>query len=141
MTNRCRVAIAYSTVALILSACAAPQGDDKPLAHCDIRIGGAVLRVAAENHFAYRVAVDSACSGRSDALVNLLMFSDRTDGEASLDHGSVLVALRRHIGQRRFNSGLDSLSENKKREVESLIETAEKLHRATLQIEHDRRGS
>jgi hypothetical protein len=141
--KHCRFAIRCWTItsSLILSACAAPHGNDNPSGNCDIRIGGAVLSVAAENHFPYRRAVDSACSGKSDALINLLLFTDHTDGEASLDHGSVLIALRQHIGKRQFNSALHSLSEDQKNEVKSLLETSEKLHRATLQIERDRGGS
>ena len=84
---------------VILTACATPYDSHTNPTDCDIRIGGAVLSVAADNGFAYRQAVLSACSGNAGALVDLLLFTDKTDGEATLDHGSVLLALRDHVGR------------------------------------------
>ena len=68
------------------------------------------------------------------ALVELLLFTDKTDGEATLDHGSVLLALRDHVGIQRFDSISRSLGDDRKKAVDSLLETAEKLHRATVQM-------
>lgn len=118
--------------ALMLAACAAPRvatvsTDD------NFRIGGAVLNAAAEHHFAYREAVLSACAGNHAALLELLLFSRKTDGEASLDHGMVLLALRQRIGVEHFDSVSRSLDVDQKREIESLLETSEKFHRATVE--------
>jgi hypothetical protein len=118
---------------VILTACAAPFGSHTNRTDCDIRIGGAVLSIAAGNRFAYRQAVFSACSGKANALVDLLLFTDKTDGEAALDHGSVLLALRDHVGRQRFDSISRSLGDDRKKAIDSLLETAERLHRATLQ--------
>jgi hypothetical protein len=120
---------------VILTACAAPYGSHTNRTDCDIRIGGAVLSVAADNGFAYRQAVVSACGGKAGALVDLLLFTDKTDGEASLDHGSVLLALRDHVGIQRFDNISRSLGDERKRAIDSLVETAEKLHRATIQTD------
>jgi len=99
-----------------LTACAAPYGSHKNQTDCDIRIGGAVL------------------SGKAGALVDLLLFTDKTDGEATLDHGSVLLALRDHVRIQRFDSISRSLGDDRKQAIDSLVETAEKLHPATVQM-------
>jgi len=117
-----------------LTACAAPYGSHKNQTDCDIRIGGAVLSVVADNGLAYRQAVLSACSGKAGALVDLLLFTDKTDGEATLDHGSVLLALRDHVRIQRFDSISRSLGDDRKQAIDSLVETAEKLHPATVQM-------
>jgi hypothetical protein len=120
---------------VVLTACAAPYGSHKNQTDCDIRIGGAVLSVAADDGFAYRQAVLSACGGKAGALVDLLLFTDKTDGEATLDHGTVLLALRDRVGIRRFDSISRSLGDDRKKAIDSLVETAEKLHRATVQTD------
>jgi hypothetical protein len=90
--------------------------------------------VAADNGFAYRQGVLSAYSGKAGALVDLLLFTDKTDGEATLDHGSGLLALRDHVGIQRFDSISPSLGDDRKKAIDSLVETADKLHRATGQM-------
>jgi hypothetical protein len=65
---------------VILVACAALYGSHTNRTDCDIRIWGAVLSVAGDNGFAYRQAVLSACSGKAGAIVDLLLFTDKTDG-------------------------------------------------------------
>jgi len=117
-----------------LTACAAPYGSHKNQTDCDIRIGGAVLSVVADNGFAYRQAVLSACSGKAGGLVDLLLFTDKTDGEATLVHGSVLLALRDHVRIQRFDSISRSLGDDRKQAIDSRVETAEKLHPATVQM-------
>jgi hypothetical protein len=115
----------------MLAACAAPRARNV-LTHCNIRIGGAVLDAAAEDHFAYRKAVFSACGGNQMALRDLLLFSEKADGEARLDHGMVLLALRQRIGVDSFDSISRSLGVDKKRKIDSLLETSGKFHRATV---------
>jgi hypothetical protein len=119
---------------VILTACAAPFGSHTNRTDCDILIGGAVLSVAADNGFVYRQAVLSACNGKTGALVDLLLFTDKTDGEATLDHGSVLLALRGHVGRQRFDSISRSLGDDRKKAIDSVVETAGKLHRATVEM-------
>jgi hypothetical protein len=121
-----------SAAIVVLGGCAA-QAVGRGSTDCNIRVGGSVLNVAADAGFAYRETVASACSGQNQALVKLLLFTDRTDGEAMLDHGSVLLALRDHVGGQRFDSISRSLGDDRKKAIDSLVETAEKLHRATLQ--------
>ena len=51
-----------------------------------------------------------------------------------MDHGGVLLALRDHVGSQRFDSVSRSLGDDRKKAIDSLVETAEKLHRATVQM-------
>jgi len=99
---------------------------------CNVHIGGSVLTIAAEKRFAYREAIDAACRGEEAALVNLLVFTEQTDGEAMLDHANVLRALRDHLGADRFDNVSQSLGIGRQKNIDALIRTAEKLHEATL---------
>ena len=118
---------------IIVTACAA-QHPHSSAAGCDIRIGGSILRVAAHNGFPYHDTVSSACRGESKALMRLLLFTDETDGEAMLDHGNVLVALRLHVGAARFDNALQSLDAERQRRIDAILKAAEKMHRAVRQI-------
>jgi hypothetical protein len=128
-SSRCYLAAA----AMMLVACAA--GDPRSSStECVISIGGSVLKVAAEKGFAYRSSVLSACHGDSKALIHLLLFTEGTDGEAMLDHGNVLLALRTRLGVARFDKILRSLGTERQKAIAALLQTAENMHRATRQI-------
>ena len=128
-SSRCYLAAA----AMMLVACAA--GDPRSSStECDISIGGSVLKVAAGKGFAYRSSVLSACHGDSKALIHLLLFTEGTDGEAMLDHGNVLLALRTRLGVARFDKILRSLGTERQKAIAALLQTAENMHRATRQI-------
>ncbi len=122
-----------AAAAMVLVACA--TGDPRSSStECDISIGGSVLKVAAEKGFAYRSSVLSACHGDSKALIHLLLFTEGTDGEAMLDHGNVLLALRTRLGVARFDKTLRSLGIEQQKAISAILQTAESMHRATRQI-------
>lgn len=119
---------------LLLMSCVAPNRSQVIANACDIRIGGAVLQMAKEYHFDYAENVADACDGDTRALMNLLRFTERTDGEASLDHGAVLLSLRHRFGVRQFSAISRRLGTHRKSEIDSLLDTTSKFHEETMEL-------
>lgn len=125
--------LCLAIAATILVGCAQHEARGN-FGDCNLQIGGTLLKLAAEKRFAYRDLVYAACHNRREALLNVLLFTQQTDGEAMLDHANVLRMLRDHLGTRRFEAAVRSLGTERKEQIDALIRTAEKLHEKTLEL-------
>ena len=96
---------------------------------CVISPGGSVLRIAAQQEFPYETLVRSACEGERQALGELLLFTKRTDGEAMLDHGYVLLQLKNRLGPGIVEEAMRSFPSAERQVVEAIIETAARMRR------------
>jgi hypothetical protein len=66
-----------------------------------------LLRQARFSSFDYQSQFEKALSGDLTALVSLIKFSLKADGDGAVDHGAVLIRLRSAVGSNKFNLALE----------------------------------
>lgn len=87
-------------------------------AHTPMSIPGDTLAQARELGFTYERNVDLALDGDSEAIENLLVFSDKLDASGAEGHYEVLRRIAESIGENKFATIMNDMTGDVKNRLE-----------------------